>query len=66
MKLSELRTKHPPELTRLLAAEREHLRDLRFRVNVGQLKHVREIRKARQFIAHLLTVLKEKEQHPAV
>lgn len=47
-------------MKKLLAEERERLRDLRFRVAGGQLKDVRDIRAARQLIARLLTLLKEK------
>lgn len=60
MDVAEIRKKEAPELKRLLAAEREHVRDLRFRVSAGQLKNVRDIRQTRALIARLLTVLKEK------
>lgn len=61
MDVIELRKKEGPELKRLLAAEREHLRDLRFRVSAGQLKNVRDVRKARFTVARILTVLIEKK-----
>ncbi len=62
MDIVELRKKTGPELKRWLASEREHLRDLRFRVAAGQLKNVRDVRKARFTIARILTVLKEKKE----
>lgn len=62
MDVFELRKKAGPELKRLLASERERLRDLRFRVAAGQLKNVRDVRKARFTIARILTVLTEKKE----
>lgn len=61
MDIADLRKKEGPELKRLLAAERERLRDLRFRTAAGQLKDVRQVRKARATIARLLTVLRQKK-----
>lgn len=61
MDVKELRLKDGLALKKLLAEERERLRDLRFRVAAGQLKKVRDVRRARQTIARVLTILKEKQ-----
>lgn len=60
MDIKELRQKGEDELQKLLKAQREQLRDLRFRVSSKQHKDVRELREARHVIARILTVLKEK------
>lgn len=53
----DIQTKETPELIRELAASREKLRDLRFRVSQGQHKDVREIRELRVRIARLGTLI---------
>lgn len=60
MKMSELREKSIAELKEMLVEAKEKLRELCFRVSTRELKNVREIRKVKQQIARLLTVLKEK------
>ena len=52
------------EMQDMLREEREHLRDLRFRLSGARLKNVGEIRSSKKKIAQLLTALsmKEKEQ----
>ncbi len=57
---NEFKEKNETELRKLLAEEREKLRDLRFRVSQAQLKDVREVRASRRSIAHILTALKLK------
>lgn len=59
MTIKELKPKNSAELTRLLATEREKLRDLRFKVAQGQLKDVREVREARHTVARIMTLLKK-------
>ncbi|NCN99922.1 50S ribosomal protein L29 [Candidatus Falkowbacteria bacterium] len=61
MDFKELQTKEIKELQQLLAANREKLRELRFKNSNQQLKNVREIRSLRQTIAHLLTTLNKKK-----
>ena len=61
MKLKELQEKNEKELTKLLTASREHLRELRFRAHNDQLKNVREIRNERKGISNILTVIKQKQ-----
>ena len=61
MDFKELQTKEIKELQQLLAANREKLRELRFKNSNQQLKNVREIRSLRQTIAHLLTILNKKK-----
>lgn len=58
MDLKELKTKSESDLQKLLAGERDHLRELRFKDSSKQLKNVRAIRKVKVEIARILTVLK--------
>jgi ribosomal protein L29 len=57
MEMAELKDKTPTELQKLLAENRERLREQRFKAANGQLKDVREIREVRRTIARLLTKL---------
>ncbi len=57
----ELKLKSKSELTRLLSANRERLRDLRFKVSQNQLKNIREIRQVRRKITKILTLLNQKK-----
>jgi len=66
MDLKEIRKKNDEELRKLLAEQREKLRELRFKVSTKQHKTVRDVRKLKQFIARLLTVIKERELNPTV
>lgn len=61
MKWKELQDKNENELNKLLAASREHLRELRFKTNNNQLKNVREIRIERKNISNILTLIKQKQ-----
>ncbi len=56
MKIRELREKSETELDRMLAENRNKIRDLRFKVAARQLNDVREIREARKAVAQILTV----------
>ncbi len=58
MELKELKKKKISDLHRILAESRDKLRDLRFKDANKQLKNVREIRKLRQTVARILTLLK--------
>lgn len=58
MEMKKLKELNTTEMHKLLASTREKLRDMRFRVSMGQLKDVREIRDQRQLIARILTLLK--------
>jgi large subunit ribosomal protein L29 len=60
MELKELKKKKVGELEKLLAEFREKLRDLRFKDANKQLKDVREIRKTRNIIAQILTLINQK------
>ena len=57
MEMKELKDKSEAELHKLLAAEREKLRDMRFNVSIAQLKTVRQIRETRRLIARILTLV---------
>ncbi|MEK7139539.1 MAG: 50S ribosomal protein L29, partial [Patescibacteria group bacterium] len=64
MDYSEVTNKNTGELQILLAASREQLRGLRFRIANREVKDVREIRVVRQTIARLLTEI-NRRRHPA-
>ncbi|MFA6393659.1 MAG: 50S ribosomal protein L29 [Patescibacteria group bacterium] len=57
MEMKEIKNKSQAELNRLLSEFRDKLRDLRFKDASKQLKNVRDIRKVRQDIARIMTVL---------
>ncbi|MFA4833910.1 MAG: 50S ribosomal protein L29 [Patescibacteria group bacterium] len=57
MEFKELKSKEEKDLQKLLAQSREKLRDLRFKDANKQLKNVRELRKAKETIARILTLL---------
>lgn len=61
MKWKELQEKNENELKKLLAASREHLRELRFKAHNDQLKNIREIRIVRKNISNILTLIKQKQ-----
>jgi len=64
MELKEIRKKGNEELKKNLAEQREKFRELRFKVSTKQHKTVRDVRKVKQTIARILTVLKERENNP--
>jgi len=57
MEFKELKNKEEKELQKILVQSRDKLRDLRFKDANKQLKNVREIRKTKETIAHVLTLL---------
>ena len=59
--IKELKLKPVIELQKLLALDREKLRDLRFKVSQNQLKNVREIRNIKKRIAQILTFMSQKQ-----
>jgi len=59
--IKELKLKSVVELQKLLALDREKLRDLRFKVSQNQLKNVREIRNIKKRIAQILTFMSQKQ-----
>lgn len=61
MKIKDLREKRELDLEKMLAAEKERVRDLRFKVSQRQLKNLREAREAKKVIARILTIKREKE-----
>ncbi len=61
--LKELKLKSEAELHRLLASNREKLRDLRFKVSQNQLKNIKEIRQIKKKIAKILTLINQKEKN---
>ncbi|MBL7053915.1 50S ribosomal protein L29 [Patescibacteria group bacterium] len=61
MKIKEIRQKSKQELNKLLLESHEKLRELRFKVQLKQIRKVRDMRKAKKLIAKILTILKEKQ-----
>lgn len=59
MKISEIRKKDAKELTRLLAEQRDKLREVKFSVASKQHKNFKEIGDIKNDIARILTVLRE-------
>lgn len=57
MEYKELKKKNESQLHRILAEQREKLRDLRFKDANKQLKNIREIRQIRTIIAQIMTLL---------
>lgn len=61
MEIKELKNKSTSELHKLLAEQREKLRDLRFKDANKQLKNVRELRVLKRDVARILTLLNTKK-----
>jgi len=61
MEFKELIDKNELELKKLLEDNKEKVRELRFKDSNKQLKDVREIRRARQLVARILTLLNKKK-----
>ncbi len=57
MEFKELKKKSESELQKLLAEQREKLREMRFKDANKQLKDVRQIRAVRTEIAQILTLI---------
>jgi ribosomal protein L29 len=62
MEFKELKTKKLSELHNILAEYRDKLRESRFKDANKQLKNVREIRKIRNIISRVLTLLNNKKE----
>jgi len=60
MEFKELKKKEEKDLHKILHESREKLRDLRFKDANKQLKNVREIRKIKNVVAQILTLLNNK------
>lgn len=59
MKTSELKKKSSSQLKKLEANLREKLRALRFDLQAGKVKNVKEVKATKKEIAQILTILKE-------
>jgi len=59
MKVAELRTKKPAELTELLLSEQKDLADARRGLAAGELTNPRVITQHRKSIAQIMTVMSE-------
>jgi len=61
----ELRAKKEGDLAKMLLEEREHLRDLTFRLSGAQLKNSHELSVTKKKIARILTILNERRKQAA-
>jgi len=61
MDFKELKTKDQAALAQLLDADREKLRELRFKDSNKQLKNIREIRATRLEVAQILTLINKQK-----
>ena len=62
MDFKEIKKNDINTLQKMLAEQREKMRELRFRDANKQLKNVREIREVRKTIARILSVLNNQEK----
>ncbi len=62
MDAKTLRSKTQQGLRKELEDARAHLKQLMFKVSASQLRNVREVRKTRQVIARIETILNEKKK----
>ncbi len=60
MEFKELKLKSKDDLEELLGKTREELRELRFKVSIGTLKKVSELKVKKHGIARILTILNTK------
>lgn len=66
MEINEIRKKTDKELTKLLAEQREELRDLRFKIASHQYKNYKKIDKVRKEIARILSVMNERRHYQEI
>jgi len=59
IKFAELKNLPKVELQKLLAEQRNKLKDLRFNLSFGKVKDISEIRKTKKTIARILTLLNQ-------
>ncbi|MBL7058130.1 50S ribosomal protein L29 [Patescibacteria group bacterium] len=59
--LKEIKNKSKSELLKILTSAQEELRELKFKVSIGSLKKVNEIRLKRKHIARVLTLINTNE-----
>lgn len=62
MKIDEIRKKSEKELQKLLAEQRNELREMKFKVSTRQLKNYKKINQVKHDIARILMAMKEKNQ----
>ncbi len=61
MKIKELRNKDEKSLRKMEFILREKLRALRFDLQAGKVKNVKEVKQTRRTVAQILTIMKEKK-----
>lgn len=65
MKFKELQKKDEKELQKTLQELREKHQEMKFKVANNQLKNIRDIRKVKKNIAHIMFLLSDKKKNPA-
>lgn len=60
MKISEIKQKKENVLQKMLAEDREKLRQFKFDLSAGKINNVKKIRAVKKDIARILTVLNNK------
>ena len=60
MKIQELKSFNQSELLKRLAAMREQVRDLRFKIHSKEVKNNHKIKEVKKDIARILTILNSK------
>ncbi|MFA5355426.1 MAG: 50S ribosomal protein L29 [Candidatus Paceibacterota bacterium] len=58
MKIAELRQRNKADLEKLMADDKEKLRQLRFDLAAGKVKNVKDVQKTRKEIARIMTLIK--------
>jgi large subunit ribosomal protein L29 len=61
MKVEDIRKKTEKELHKILAEQRDELREIRFKVASRQLKDYKKVDKIKKIISRILTIMKEKK-----
>ncbi len=64
MDIRDLKSKSSKELQQMLVEKRNEIRELRFKISEKQLKDIRVIRKARETVAQILTLLNQRKKEP--
>ena len=64
MDIRDLKSKSSKELQQMLVEKRNEIRELRFKISEKQLKDIQVIRKARETVAQILTLLNQRKKEP--
>ncbi len=62
MKISELEGKTKKDLSVLAEEKKANIREMRFKLSIGNLKNVKEMAKLKKDVARILTLLNSSEK----